>query len=230
MIDGKPVLYDLGCCAGGLARGYQQAGWHVIGFDIEPQPRYAGDEFRQADALTLDLSGADAIHASMPCQKWATASRHNGIVYPDLITPLRPRLIRSGKPWVMENVPAAPLRADITLCGCYFGLEIPGLGYLNRERVFETSWRSTAGFGLPPHRHRGYAISIAGHGTPSWQRRLTGHIGVEYWRQIMGIDWMRREELTESCPPAYGWFMGGLLMDQLASADARNRACCNTAA
>jgi DNA (cytosine-5)-methyltransferase 1 len=212
-VSAQPVLYDLGCCAGGLAAGYKRAGWYVVGFDIKAQPRYAGDEFHQADALEVDLSRADAVHGSMPCQKWAQASRHNGRAYPDLITPLRPRLEDSGKPWVMENVPGAPLRPDVVLCGCYFGLEIPGVGYLNRERWFETSWRASGSF--PPHQHNGAAISIAGHGTPSWQRARTGHIGVAQWRQVMQMNWTTREELTEACPPAYGEFMGLLLMEQL---------------
>jgi DNA (cytosine-5)-methyltransferase 1 len=208
-----PVLIDLGCGAGGAAKGYMQAGFYVIGIDTRPQPRYAGNEFRQASALDVSLREADAIHASMPCQKWAQASRHNGRAYPDLITPLRPRLQASGRPWVMENVPRAPLRPDIKLCGCYFGLTISGTGQLLRERWFETSWKASATF--PAHHHYLPAISIAGHGTPAWQRQVTGHVRVADWRQVMGIDWMRREELTEAIPPAYGLYMGRLLMQQV---------------
>jgi len=92
------VLYYLGCGAGGIATGYHRAGWQVIGFDIAPQPRYPFG-FHRADALTVDLSGADAVHASMPCKRWALASRYTtGSGWPDLITPLRPRLEASGKP------------------------------------------------------------------------------------------------------------------------------------
>jgi len=208
----RPVLYDLGCGAGGIAAGYHRAGWQVIGFDIAPQPRYPF-KFHRADALTVDLSGADAVHASMPCERWALASRYTtGSRWPDLITPLRPRLQASGKPWVMENVPGAPLRPDVKLCGCYFGLEVPGTGQLLRERWFETSWHAVAG--LPGHDHHAPAISIAGHGTPAWQRRITGHVPVAVWRQAMGIDWTTREELAQAVPPAYGLFMGALLMRQ----------------
>jgi site-specific DNA-cytosine methylase len=69
----KPRLLDLFCCAGGAARGYQMAGFHVTGIDIAPQPRYAGDVFIWADALEyVEAHGQeyDVIHASPPCQAY----------------------------------------------------------------------------------------------------------------------------------------------------------------
>jgi DNA (cytosine-5)-methyltransferase 1 len=44
-------LLDAFCGAGGRARGYQLAGFHVTGIDNRPQPRYAGDAFVLGDAL-----------------------------------------------------------------------------------------------------------------------------------------------------------------------------------
>lgn len=76
----RPLLLDLFSGAGGAARGYQQAGFFVLGVDINPQPNYAGDDFIQADVLEF-LSGqrmgwiqalADAVHASPPCQASCT--------------------------------------------------------------------------------------------------------------------------------------------------------------
>lgn len=182
-------------------------------------PRYPFG-FVQADALDVladrgFLGGFDAVHASPPCQKWALASRYNGRDYPDLIAPVRDLLSGLGLPWVIENVPRAPLRPDIRLCGCMFGLELPGTGQLRRERWFETSWQDPVGEPAP-HRHSGPAISIAGHGTPQWMRARTGHVGVAAWRQVMRIGWMRREELTEAVPPSYTEYVGARLAGRLA--------------
>jgi C-5 cytosine-specific DNA methylase len=145
-------LLDLFAGAGGAARGYQLAGFHVTGIDINPQPRYAGDEFIQGDALeylaTADLSGFDAIHASPPCQAYAnvTAWRGQQSDHPDLVAATRDALNATGLPWVIENVPEAPIRPDLLLCGSQFGLRV------RRHRAFETSPRL---FSLiAPCRHR----------------------------------------------------------------------------
>ncbi len=221
----KPRLLDGCCCAGGAAAGYARAGFEVTGVDHADQPRYPY-AFIKADILDVladqdFMSQFAAAAISPPCQKWALASRHNGREYPDLIDPVRQRLLRLRRPvpWAIENVPGAPVRADFALCGCMFDLEVPGVGQLRRERRFETSWRAKVS--LPEHDHHGPSISIAGHGTPSWMRKKTGHIGVRVWREVMGIDWMRREELTEAIPPAYGFFAGQLLMEQVMARAAR---------
>lgn len=49
----KPRLLDLFCGAGGCAKGYQRAGFYVVGVDIKAQPNYCGDEFHQGDALAF---------------------------------------------------------------------------------------------------------------------------------------------------------------------------------
>lgn len=218
----RPRLLDVYSCAGGAGMGYFRAGFHVTGVDRDPQPNYPF-RFIQADALEMlkdrkFLAQFDAIHASPPCQFKALATlsqRLAGAEYPNLIPPTRELLQAQRLPWVIENVPDTPLRPDIRLCGCQFGLTLPGVGYLKRERWFETSWH---GFHLEmPHHHAGYAISIAGHGTPAWVRAKTGHIGVAEWRRVMGIDWTTRDELTEAIPPAYTEYVGARLLEYIAS-------------
>ena len=49
----RPRLLDLFCGAGGCAKGYQRAGFYVVGVDSSPQPNYCGEEFVQMDALAV---------------------------------------------------------------------------------------------------------------------------------------------------------------------------------
>ena len=209
----RPRLLDLFCGAGGCSVGYERAGFDVVGVDIEPQKNYPF-EFHQGDALRFVAAHGhefDAIHVSPPCQAYSQASqsqRNAGKDYPDLLAPTRDALNLTGKPWVIENVPGAPMRADFKLCGCHFGLA------LRRERWFETSWRA---FELqPPHNHTGAVVSVVGHGSPSWVRATLGYTPtIVHYRAAMGIDWMNRDELSQAIPPAYTSFIGARLLEQV---------------
>ena len=111
-------MLDLFCGPGGAAAGYALAGWQVLGVDIVPQPRYPFP-FLLADALTVETAGFDAIHASPPCadhSKSRTLHAEHGTGW--MLGATRERLQRSGVPWVIENVPGAPMRPDYVLCGC----------------------------------------------------------------------------------------------------------------
>lgn len=205
----KPKLLDLFCGAGGASMGYYRAGFDVIGIDIKPQPRYPF-LFIQADALKppVDLKAFDVIHASPPCQAYTMAAqcqRNSGKGYPDLLAPTREMLDRAAVPWVIENVPGAPMRPDILLCGCHVDLPI------RRVRWFETSWRH---FELLRYcKHDGPVVSVVGHGTPSWVRQKLGfNPTIKHYRAAMGIDWMNRGELSQSIPPAYTEFIGRQLL------------------
>jgi DNA (cytosine-5)-methyltransferase 1 len=214
----RPKLLDLFCGAGGCSVGYHRAGFDVTGVDIEPQPRYPF-EFHQADALDVlavadFLAGFDVIHASPPCQAYSVAAqsrRNDGHEYPDLLAPTRKLLALTGKPWVIENVPGAPMRPDFQLCGCQFGLK------LRRERWFETNW---SGITMSqPHHHDGPVVSVVGHGTPSWVReRLGFNPSIEHYRAAMDINWMNRGELSQAIPPAYTEFIGAQLLDHVRAA------------
>lgn len=77
LLQRKPRMLDLFCCAGGAATGYSQAGFQVVGVDIKPQPNYPYT-FIQGDALCLEdnfIATFDAIHASPPCQSYSDLAK-----------------------------------------------------------------------------------------------------------------------------------------------------------
>lgn len=213
----RPILLDICCGAGGAAEGYRRAGFDIVGIDHLPQRHFPFD-FVLSDALSYlerMLTGVlpfDAIHASPPCQAYAQAAlgqRNAGRIYPDLIGPIRELLQASGLPWVIENVPGAPMRPDFRLCGCLFGLN------LRRVRWFETSWH---GYELiSPCSHMYYVPSVVGHGTPTWVRKQLGYNPtIAHYRAAMGgVNWMNRDELSLAIPPQYTEYIGAQLIAQL---------------
>jgi DNA (cytosine-5)-methyltransferase 1 len=211
-------LLDLYCGAGGAAEGYARAGFEVVGVDLRPQPNYPY-EFIQADALAyLDdrrPDAFDAIHASPPCQAFTAYKRRPGHIgdYPDLIAATRERLRATGKPYVIENVPGAPLLEPVQLCGSSFGLDV------RRHRHFEASFPLR---GLPCE--HGWQRPRFPQATNRKNRRRTVEVGV--WRigldvqQIaMGVDWTTLEELSESIPPAYTTWIGWQLQAHIKVAE-----------
>lgn len=217
----RPRALDLFSGAGGAAMGLYRAGFDVVGVDIKPQPRYPAFhqaeyaehfEFIQADALSLDVEFMrefDFIWASPPCQAYtsiAAQHRHAGRSYPDLIDYVRIVLKVIDKPWVIENVPGAPLRTTAQLCGSAFGLRV------RRHRLFESS------FGLNYtqcyHKLQRKPIDVSGTGARRITRRQDDHGGscnkprnLEEARRAIGIDWMNRYEISQAIPPAYSQFI-----------------------
>ncbi|WP_327297120.1 DNA cytosine methyltransferase [Streptomyces sp. NBC_01197] len=194
--NGLRVL-DLCCGAGGLSMGYFLAGFDVVGVDNRPQPHYPFT-FHQADALdyltVLTASGEirdyDLVHASWPCERFArvTAWRGSQESHPDLLTPGRPLLQACGQPWVIENVPEAPLRPDYLLCGTQFGLNV------RRHRSFETSWGG-GGDLVAPCWHRKSLLAFE-------------HKGERAYADAMGCTWMSSAEARKAVPPAYSQHIG----------------------
>jgi len=204
----KPKLLDLFCKAGGASVGYARAGFEVEGVDIEPQPHYPF-KFYQADALTFDLEGYDAYHASPPCYEntWSARRWIDGpVAYEkqDRLTETRDKLLVIEKPFVLENTPGADMNGYIKLEGTMFGL-----------RVIRERWFELHGFDillLPGKLYEkspvasGRYFTVAGHGGNSKDCRL------QTWQDAMGIDWMAKQELTQAIPPAYTEFIGQYLM------------------
>ena len=207
----RPRLLDLFCCAGGAAAGYANAGFEVVGVDIEDQPDYPY-EFHRADALTFPLDGFDATQASPPCQGYSTKTMDKDR-HPKLIAPIRERLARAGVPYVIENVDGAKheLRNPFRLCGSSFGLRV------RRHRWFESNVMVLA----PPCDHAWQdadkRFDLYDHGR--WFKSGVVHVfgtgggkGAEHWAEAMGIDWTDRAHMAEAIPPAYTKFIGGFLM------------------
>jgi len=176
--------------------GYHRAGFDVIGVDITEQPNYPYD-FVQGDALQWLNSGIPsaitAIHASPPCQFYAnvTAWRGEPDNHANLIPATRQALENTGRPWVIENVPEAPLRPDYLLCGSMFGLNI------KRHRAFETSWHAHQ-FTSPCSHHRDLLPFM--------------HKGERAYADALGCYWMTSREAREAVPPVYTEYIGAQLL------------------
>lgn len=198
--------------------GYYRAGFDVVGVDLHPQKNYPF-KFVRDDALgyletIISLGGArgwgfDAVHASPPCQRYSAMSKCRPEIaekYPDLVDPVRDLLIKTGLPYVIENVPGAPLHDPVMLCGQMFGLE------LYRHRLFESNIPLQA----PDHPKHVVPASKAGHWTPGTIMSISGHVS-PMWkaREVMGIDWCNRDELAEAIPPHYTEHIGRQLLQAI---------------
>jgi DNA (cytosine-5)-methyltransferase 1 len=206
-------LLDLYCKAGGASKGYQLAGFEVVGVDIKKQKRYPF-EFIQADCLELMkymdfLRSFDVIAASPPCQTHSI-TRHlrnaqgKSTDKIDLIPQTREALIASGKPYVIENVPGSPLINPIQMCGSHFGLKV------RRHRRFESNLPIV---GSPcDHKSQGKPVGV--YGSMRDEIPKGGHTAksIEEAREAMGIDWMIWGELVEAIPPVYTKEIGKQLL------------------
>lgn len=212
MTTRKQRLLDLFCCAGGGGVGYAQAGFEVVGVDIEPQRNYPF-RFVQADALGLDpifVASFDAIHASPPCQAYSDLAKLNGNAdkWPRLIEPVRDMLIRSGLPYVIENVEGAPLQHPIVLCGTMF----PELRVL-RHRLFEANFEIVPpSHGMHPKVHTLDKRKAHYGKTDEWKDFVQvtggGNCSLASAREAMGINWMSKAEINQALPPVYTKLVG----------------------
>jgi DNA (cytosine-5)-methyltransferase 1 len=212
----KPRLLDLFCGAGGCGVGYRNAGFEVVGVDINWQPRYPLP-FIQSDVLTLDpkfIATFDAVHASPPCQSYSDLAKRNRNAHewPRLVEPVREMLVKSGLPYVIENVEGAPLINPAILCGTMF----KGLRVI-RHRLFETNFPVlTPSHGKHPICHT-FDKRKGQYGKTNEMRDFVsvnggGNCRVAAARDAMGIDWMTKNELNEAIPPAYTQFIGEQLL------------------
>ena len=213
----KPRLLDLFCGAGGASMGYAEAGFDVTGIDIKHGKRYPYTYIRGdvRDYLNVEfLSQFDVIAASPPCQTFS-ATKHlrnaqgKSTSKVNMIPEVREALIASGKPYVIENVPNAPLINPIQLCGSAFNLKV------RRHRLFESNVALTGSW--CDHKAQGKPVGI--YGSMRDEIPNGGHTAktMDEANEAMGITHMIWGELVESIPPAYTRYIGMQICDALHS-------------
>jgi DNA (cytosine-5)-methyltransferase 1 len=192
-----------------------------VGVDLEYQPQYPytffqGNALAILDALLagksllslthgrLTLDSFAAFGASPPCQKFAMMSNcRPGLreTYPDLIPDTRERLRATGKPYVIENVPGAPLETTLTLCGTMFGKR------LRLHRNFETNFPVQA---PAPCDHSGYVLNPHSvEGRRRMREEFGPGLGEGPWRAEKGIPWITgKAQSREAIMPAYTEYIG----------------------
>lgn len=221
----KPVLLDLFCGAGGCTKGYQRQGFYVVGVDIEPQPNYCGDVFIQGDALLVvarlidgeavngwRLEDFAAIHASPPCPVHSSLNGWSGdSTSPDLVPATRLWLAKASLPYVIENVPGAPLLNPVQICGQALGLKV------RRHRLFEANFPVM----VPPCHHPEPPVIVVGGsiGRKVFDpRRKAKAPSFEEAKEVMEMPWAQtRREVVNAVPPAYTSLIGEALQIHLAT-------------
>jgi DNA (cytosine-5)-methyltransferase 1 len=202
-------LLDMYCCEGGASMGYHKAGFNVVGVDIKKQPRYPFEQLVGDAIITIKerQDDFDAFHASPPCQAFTRARKLQGNEHFDLIGVTRDALVATGKPFVIENVPGAPLKNPTLLCGLMFGLNF------YRHRLFESNIVLDFMF-HPPHH-----APLTKLGLPPKENEIlqtVGHFsGVPRARREMQTPWMSQFGMAQCIPPAYTEWIGRQIINAL---------------
>lgn len=206
-------LLDLYCGEGGASMGYDHAGFQITGIDYLKKKRYPF-KFILDEAIPYLINHwheYDAIHMSPPCQKYSSDNTGDKT---NCSADLEKLLIFCGYipiPWIIENVPNAPLPKTISLLGPQFNLCVI------RKRIFYSNIMLFEPATVKQKRkyYPGKKIfTITGNG----EKGDT----VSSWSKAIKIDWMTRNGLRQSIPPAYTEFIGNQLMNFLTNKTQNN--------
>jgi DNA (cytosine-5)-methyltransferase 1 len=241
--------------------GYARAGFDVVGVDSDPRalasypfPCVLADVWDvlldmrvDVDSLLppardvelvngrLPLDEFDVIHASPPCQEYSITRNDHGREYPRDVERLVDYFAAVWtRPYVIENVPGAPMPGALLVCGSEFPLvafDHDGRDLrLRRHRLFLSN--------VPLRRHdvcrcaedrrRNRIGGVYGGGSPDRSRDnprksrggYTPEPSVRF--ALMGVDWpMSVDQLSEAIPPIYTEHVG----TQILAAMERPSAC-----
>jgi len=195
-------ILDLYCGEGGASMGYFRAcraagvDCEIVGVDLRPMSHYPF-KFVQDDVMCLDydfLDSFDFIHASPPCKPHTRLYRFARY---DMDVTMLPRTVTVleaiNKPYVVENVPQAPLRADVCLDGSMFGLRVL------RQRIFRCNFE-IACYPVPSMPEL-EIVTVAGNAAD--KRTM---------QRAMMCSWMSASGVREAIPPLYSfWIMSEYL-------------------
>lgn len=211
-----PRILDLFCGGGGAAKGYQRAGFEVIGVDHVAQPAYCGDTFVQSDALGylesltfLELAQYAAIHAAPLWFRFAPLQLAARASHSDDITPVWTALEATGLPYVLESGTLGPFpRGELhLLCGAACGLEVV------RHMWFKTNWPLMT----PGCAHRpggttdGSYVAYRASGKVRIGRATPPRRRTRDWMTEAELDWMTVKQARLASPPAYTELIGAQL-------------------
>ena len=225
---------DLFCGGGGVCLGLQAAGFDVYGVDLHKRCGvYYPGTFIHGDALRppVDIHAFDLLWASPPCQRfsYATKRRRRGL-HPDHLPAIR-ELFSEHPYTVIENVPQAPIRRDLSLNGLMLGLP-----RIVRKRCFEMSFLLRWGIEqpeLPVARKEdwesGYmcaittSMSMASHYYARKRNGMRGRIPNKEAREVMGIPiYMPTMMVGESIPPPMAKYVGDHARERIRAERERN--------
>lgn len=213
---------DLFARAQGSSVGYARAGYQVTASDIAEYPKHPEiREWITADAFDIlaDVSFCQQfglITASPNCEGYTDLAHLPTTAYrAQEIPQVREALIKTGVPYVIENVDSPSTRAVMIkpyrMCGSFWNLgSVCRDGQwrqLRRHRLFEVSDPRSMLYTQLSCRHATLTGGVYGTGGGGPQTR-----GYRFWpeeaRTAMEIEWMHRNDICKAIPPRYTELLG----------------------